>query len=277
MAVLIGWSGERSKAVAQALRDWLPNVCQALEVWMSEHDIQVGARWEEELNTRLQKSAIGIFCLTPENLRAEWVLFEAGAVGGMVGRAGVIPYLYGLAPSDVGQPLGQFQCATADKTGTLKALHSINRDAATGLSEQQLERSFEKWWPELEESLRHIPERQDAPTAHRPERALLEEILQLVRRFSAMPSASTGFPAQYSRIPQAQVILPTLRLAPQAVLRRVGELPRMSADEIGQWVGQLVSLAAQDEAKGTADSEAGRLIEVAQRELAARWARAREV
>jgi len=38
--VFISWSGPRSKHVASALRDLLPEILQDLDAWMSEHDMQ---------------------------------------------------------------------------------------------------------------------------------------------------------------------------------------------------------------------------------------------
>ena len=77
MGVFISWSGETSKAVALALREWLPLVIQAVHPWASDEDLRKGVRWGAELADRLQKTDLGICCLTPDNLAAPWLHFEA--------------------------------------------------------------------------------------------------------------------------------------------------------------------------------------------------------
>jgi TIR domain len=80
MKVFISWSGERSRAVAEVLRQWLPNVIQAVTSWVSLDDIEKGAPWSTDIAVQLGECRAGLICLTPENLSASWLLFEAGAL-----------------------------------------------------------------------------------------------------------------------------------------------------------------------------------------------------
>ena len=80
MKVFISSSGDRSKVVAAALADWLGKVIQGVRPRMSSHSIASGSRWAAELGAELQTSDYGVFCSTPENLSAPWLLFEAGVI-----------------------------------------------------------------------------------------------------------------------------------------------------------------------------------------------------
>ena len=60
MKVFLSWSGIRSKLMADALRDWLPLVIQAVEPWLSESDIEKGVRWGPDISDRLEESRVGI-------------------------------------------------------------------------------------------------------------------------------------------------------------------------------------------------------------------------
>src|ERR1700761_9213653 len=127
MSVFVSWSGARSKATAQGLRTWLPNVLQAANVWMSDVDIEAGSRGINEIFSNLEKAKIGIICLTQENRAAPWLLFEAGAISKQVSdRTRVCPYLLGLQPSEVPGPLAEFQAVTADEDGTRRLLKAVN-------------------------------------------------------------------------------------------------------------------------------------------------------
>jgi hypothetical protein len=80
MEVFISWSGERSKAVAEALHDWLPNVIQTVRPWVSLADIEKGTRWNTDIASQLAECRVGLICLTPENVSAPWLLFGSPGI-----------------------------------------------------------------------------------------------------------------------------------------------------------------------------------------------------
>src|SRR6267142_2388272 len=108
--VFISWSKETSRRVAVALRSWLPEVIQNISVWVSDIDIAAGSRNATEISDSLLKAKVGIVCLTPSNLVAPWLLFEAGAISKAVGNKNfVCPYLFGLKITAIQKPLADFQ------------------------------------------------------------------------------------------------------------------------------------------------------------------------
>jgi hypothetical protein len=191
MKVFLSWSGSASRRLAEALRDWLPAVLQAVEPWMSAEDIDKGARWSAHVAGELAHARVGILCLTRENLAAPWILFEAGALSKTLERTAVCPYLWGLRPADLRGPLVQFQAAEANQADTRRLVATIN--AALGeaaLSERSLDRAFKTWWPELEKTLATLPAIRPPARPARSERDLLEEMLSLVRELAREGSAA---------------------------------------------------------------------------------------
>ena len=116
MKVFISWSGERSKLLAVGLREWLRPILQSVEVWMSEADIDAGDRWGQEVARELSSCNFGIICVTPENLQASWLLFEAGALAKSLEGSKVIPLLFELELRDISGPLAQFQAKKFDQS-----------------------------------------------------------------------------------------------------------------------------------------------------------------
>ena len=108
MKVFISWSGERSLALANALRDWLPLVLQYVEPWLSKADIDAGDRWDGELSKNLSESNFGISCVTSDNFLSPWLLFEAGALAKSVDEGRLVPLLFDLDIKDLSGPLARF-------------------------------------------------------------------------------------------------------------------------------------------------------------------------
>jgi hypothetical protein len=183
MKIFLSWSGHRSKAIAEAFYQWLPTIIQSLDTWMSDHDVDKGTRGMNAVSTTLEETQFGIICLTPENLNAPWLLFEAGALSKSQDEARVWTFLYSLEYADVQGPLSQFQHTKSNREDIKKLLQAINRaSVSSAVTDQQLQISFDRGWPELEEKLRSIPTTVEASAPKRSEREILEEILELVRQ-----------------------------------------------------------------------------------------------
>jgi hypothetical protein len=187
MRVFISWSGERSKTVAALLRDWLTDVIQGVQPWMSATDIMAGARWNNHVQRELTQSSFGVICLTHDNQRAPWLLFEAGALAKSLDDAHVCPFLIDLDVGDLAPgPFGQFQAKRADRQGTLELLQAINRLAGErGLTDEKLGRAFERWWPDLNKQLASLPAAEaSASPDPRPSDDTVQEILMAVRELT---------------------------------------------------------------------------------------------
>jgi len=192
MKVFVSWSGPKSRLVASAIKDWLPDLVQSVDVFMSQHDIEAGSRWGNELGTQLQECNFGIICITPDNLLAPWLLYEAGCLGKSIDQSRVIPYRIGIAATDIAFPLAQFQNVNADKDGTLKLLESINSVNPDKLESDRLKRLFERLWPDFEKKIAEADNVSEPPSTKRTDRDLLEEIIQITR----------GIDRELKRIPE---------------------------------------------------------------------------
>ncbi len=219
MKVFISWSGERSKKVAEALREWLPNVIQSLDPWMSSEDIEKGARWYVDIVSELESSYYGIICLTSDNIESPWIHFEAGALSKSMEKSRVCPYLFHIDPSIIKGPLVLFQAAKSTKDDTKKLLHSINQALAeNALSTEKLDKTFERWWPDLNAKLEEISKMKDMPIPKRSEVEMIVEILEIVRSLSRSvasdkddfkwPSESSEFMKQIRNISEHYQKLP---------------------------------------------------------------------
>ena len=151
MKIFISWSGELSRAVALALREWISVVLPFAEAWVSSEDIPKGSRWEAELATELNTTHCGILCLTPDNIQEPWLNFEAGALSKTFQRMPVHPFLLGVRPADLTGPLSQFQATQFTRDDVQKLVRIINDAAgAATLSKERLDQNFQTCWPDLE-------------------------------------------------------------------------------------------------------------------------------
>lgn len=166
-----------------------------IEPWMSDKDIDSGARGLSDIETMLAKCSYGIIVVTNENQTSAWINFEAGALSKTLeNESRVIPLLVGLTYSQLVGPLAQFQARDLDKDGMARIVDTLAK--AVDVDPQVAEQRFNQSWPTLEKDVHEARERAEANTTapKRSEYDLLEEVLGQVRDISRsvdrMPGSS---------------------------------------------------------------------------------------
>lgn len=183
MNVFLAWSGEASKAAATALREWLPMVLQRVQPFMSEEDIQKGARWRQDITKQLSSTSFAILCLTKDNLESRWMHFEAGAIATRSEANRVTALLLGIEHKDVVAPLSDFQHTMLARDDVLKLVRDINGLFGTdAVDDVRLEKTFGRFWGDLESQLQAAMSKAGPKAVRRrqPEE-LLPEILEYTR------------------------------------------------------------------------------------------------
>ena len=168
MKVFISWSGENSHKVACALRDWLPYMIQAIKPFVSTGDTCKGERWSDVLAKHLEDTQFGIICLTPSNVKASWLNFEAGALSKSIGQSSLSPLLFHIKPDELKGPLALFQSTTFSKEDIFNLLTTINNklNPAARLDLALLRHTFEMWWPHLERALLQATQKHESATGY---------------------------------------------------------------------------------------------------------------
>jgi len=195
MKIFISWSGDRSEALAIALKEFLTLVLHYAEPWLSKSDIGAGDRWGVEIAKGLEACNFGIICITRENREAPWILFEAGALAKSMQDGKVIPLLLGLDKKEISGPLAQFQAKKVEQAEIKDLVLSLNRSATNPVADGNLEKLFTMAWPDLQSKIAAIPEIKNAPKPSRPEGEILEELVSGIRnlemRFMVMKDMDT--------------------------------------------------------------------------------------
>ncbi len=162
--------GGRSATVAAALHDWLPNVIQALEPWMSATDIAPGRPWFDELRHGLEDAHFGILCVTKANALAPWLLFEAGILVQAFQESFLVPLLIDVEPADLPAPLQQFQGVPATRPGFETLVGQLNAQRVPSLAPDVLATAFRRSWDVMQQALAELPEESAAAAAVYPGR-----------------------------------------------------------------------------------------------------------
>jgi hypothetical protein len=188
MKVFLSWSGERSHGVAQAFHDWMPTVLQEVDPFLSTKSIKKGATWLNEIREALGASnGVGLFFLTAQAVSSPWLLFEAGGVAAL-GERRVCTVLVDLQTKELEPPLSLFQWTSLNQGDVRKLVEDLNTQLSKPLSQNILDKSFGRAWPELEARLKEL----SSAAAHEPEKRktleldaghlAIENVLESLRR-----------------------------------------------------------------------------------------------
>lgn len=191
MKLFISWSGKLSHQIAKELREWFPLIINQLEPFVSSENIKKGDRWMMDIYSELEQSNFGIICLTKENLTEPWILFEAGALSKNISQSRVSSILFDkLKQNEIKSPLSLFQNTEFNKEELNKLIQSINNALGDRkINDSLLNRSFDKWYPELEGKINKIQDEYspDLPKGQEGDNKL-NEILRTTKYISNVVS-----------------------------------------------------------------------------------------
>lgn len=185
MKVFISWSGKKSKEVGELLCEWLQCVIQAIEPWMSSKDIDRGSLWFSQINNQLKDTSIGIVCVTSSNLFKPWILFEAGALAKGLSSNRVCTFLVDITPTDISDPLAQFNHTMPTKDGLWGLVLTLNNSLGDKkLGDKIIESVFNTYWPQFESKFSQIliNNKDDSVIVDKKEEDILGEVLYMTRR-----------------------------------------------------------------------------------------------
>jgi hypothetical protein len=217
LPVFLSWSGN-GQPVAAALNEWLPQVLHAVRPWYSSEDIEKGARTIAAIDSALTSTTFGIICVTASNFASPWLNFEAGMLARDLSESKVTPFLVDLAASSLKGPLANLQATIANEEDVRRLILNLNEslDRDSRLPSSRVERSFERWWPDLESTLASL--RLDLNTTNtdtRPAEQVLDDLFiatkQIQRDLGLVVSRLEPTPGSLVDPPETITPLPSVR------------------------------------------------------------------
>jgi hypothetical protein len=257
MKIFVSWSGTPSHKAALLLREWLRRVLQYSDPFVSSEDISKGAQWLVTISDQLRDTSEGIVCVTPSNVEAAWLNYEAGALAKTTGQTAVRTVLLGLTAGDLpaGAPLSNFQHTKAlDETemwSLIESIHARHTKADTK-SMERVRWAFDQAWPELQEGLSAIDVDPNGDTEQEPEsdeESLIRDVLQEVKGISiAVAALCREFPPEIASeaAPQAPLRWNGVPIPPAALARLV---PGVTVEHPSFGAGVVQAIEGQGDKK----------------------------
>ncbi|MFJ7183810.1 hypothetical protein [Lysinibacillus xylanilyticus] len=123
-------------------------------------------------------------CITQENKNNPWILCESGALAKGLTSSRVCTSFIDLKPSDIKDPLAQFNHTMPNKDNVRGLVRTLNSTLPeNNLPEKILEQVFETYWPQFEEKFNDILATTSQPeiVETRTDDDILSELLYITR------------------------------------------------------------------------------------------------
>ena len=126
--VFISWSTKYSGQVAFFLQEIILDILK-IEAYISDRNIVLGKNWFQNLKETLAQTKICVVCITNENQRKPWLLFESGIIyrnNFEESNSGVFSIFIDIKGLPEKHPLSHFQGEEFTKEGVKILLEEIN-------------------------------------------------------------------------------------------------------------------------------------------------------
>jgi hypothetical protein len=189
--IFISWSGDRERAVAEALQAAIPKLCVAdVSIFVSSQSISKGANGVAVIEANLDESAFGIVLVSRENQFAPWLNYEGGWLASTLSRP-VATICLNLRPGDITSPLAPRQATQFENPADMATLLRQVVDLANPMmNDQAFETLLAPVWPQIRDSWSDGGGGSEPPA--RDSNEMLAEIVERVRRIEERELPSRG-------------------------------------------------------------------------------------
>jgi len=168
MKIFFSWSGKTSQQVAIVFGDWLKDVIQGVDIFMSydmsKDGIEKGKVGLNKIAKNLEASNFGILFICEDNIGSPWINFEAGALSKNLDDSYVVPFLFNLSRNEFEKnkvPIRQFQSTVVRKDDIEELILTILKAQKNPVDKQidlkkSVLKAFNNYYDELEENLNNI-------------------------------------------------------------------------------------------------------------------------
>lgn len=196
MKIFFSWSGHLSKQVAKFVKPWLIDYIfpgEAVEIFISEEDIEYGSEWYTRIKHELESCDLAVIFLTPDNMNAPWLNFEAGAIAIGEDQRPVVTFLVDVPTAEIKSPLKNYQCFDIAYETTKKLILDIKAKGGLHVpAENHLEVILDKEFDNLVQGIEKIKNELDRTYISADIKIFPEHITELKKNkiFIGSPMAS---------------------------------------------------------------------------------------